>query len=56
VLRDWENLGLVHPARTGGGYRLYTAQDVQLLRRARLLHRQQGLNAAAIVHLLTNEN
>lgn len=55
VLRDWENLGLVSPARTRSGYRLYTAEDVELLRRARQMRRQQGLNAAAIVRLLTSE-
>jgi len=56
VLRDWENIGLVSPGRTESGYRLYTAQDVKLLKRARLLRRNQGLNAAAIVHLLTSES
>jgi DNA-binding transcriptional MerR regulator/mannose-6-phosphate isomerase-like protein (cupin superfamily) len=55
VLRDWENLGLLRPPRTPSGYRLYTTEDVELLRRARLMRRQQGLNAAAIVHLLANE-
>jgi DNA-binding transcriptional MerR regulator/mannose-6-phosphate isomerase-like protein (cupin superfamily) len=55
VLRDWENLGLVSPARTRSGYRLYTAEDVEVLRRARLMRKQQGLNAAAIVRLLSNE-
>lgn len=53
VLRDWENLGLVSPARTRSGYRLYTAGDVEVLRRARRMRREQGLNAAAIVRLLT---
>lgn len=55
VLRDWENLGLLHTPRTRSGYRLYTTEDVELLRRARLMRKQQGLNAAAIVHLLTSE-
>ena len=55
VLRDWENIGLVTPARTRSGYRLYTAQDVKVLKRARLLRRRQGLNAAAIVHLMASE-
>jgi DNA-binding transcriptional MerR regulator/mannose-6-phosphate isomerase-like protein (cupin superfamily) len=54
VLRDWENLGLVSPARTRSGYRLYTAGDVHVLRRARRMRREQGLNAAAIVRLLTS--
>jgi DNA-binding transcriptional MerR regulator/mannose-6-phosphate isomerase-like protein (cupin superfamily) len=56
VLRDWENLGLLRPARTRSGYRLYTTDDVELLRRARQMRKQQGLNAAAIVHLLTSES
>jgi DNA-binding transcriptional MerR regulator/quercetin dioxygenase-like cupin family protein len=52
VLRDWENIGLVNPTRTSSGYRLYTAQDVRLLKRARALRREQGLNAAGILRLL----
>ncbi|MGH9430324.1 MAG: cupin domain-containing protein, partial [Terriglobia bacterium] len=55
VLRDWENIGLIAPSRTQSGYRLYTAQDVKLLKRARLLRRSQGMNAAAIVHMLASE-
>lgn len=55
VLRDWQNLGLVSPARNRSGYRLYTSEDVELLRRACLLRKQQGLNAAAIVRILASE-
>src|SRR5947209_16975186 len=55
VIRGWESLGLTHPRRTESKYRLYTAEDVKLLKRARFLRKVRGLNAAAIVQLLKRE-
>ena len=55
VIRSWESLGLTRPRRTASKYRLYTADDVKLLKRARFLRRVRGLNAAAIVELLRRE-
>src|SRR6201984_3364753 len=55
VIRSWENLGLTRPQRTESKYRLYTAADVKLLKRARFLRKVRGLNAAAIVELLRRE-
>jgi DNA-binding transcriptional MerR regulator/quercetin dioxygenase-like cupin family protein len=55
VIRSWENLGLTRPRRTESKYRLYTADDVKLLKRARFLRRVRGLNAPAIVELLRRE-
>jgi DNA-binding transcriptional MerR regulator/mannose-6-phosphate isomerase-like protein (cupin superfamily) len=55
VIRSWENLGLTRPRRTESKYRLYTADDVKLLKRARFLRKVRGLNAAAIVELLRRE-
>ena len=55
VIRAWESLGLARPHRTESRYRLYTAEDVKLLRRARFLRKVRGLNAAAIVELLRRE-
>lgn len=52
VLRSWENLGLVRPDRSSSGYRLYSYEELRLLRRAGFLRRTKGLNPAAIVHLL----
>src|SRR6202162_2041053 len=52
VIRSWESLGLTRPRRTASKYRLYTAEDVKLLKRARFLRRVRGLNAPAIVQLL----
>ena len=51
-IRSWEKLGLIHPHRTDSKYRLYTADDVRLLKRARFLRRERGLNAPAIVETL----
>src|ERR1700746_2435414 len=55
VIRSWESLGLTHPFRSKSKYRLYTAEDVKLLKRARFLRRVRGLNAPAIVELLKRE-
>src|SRR5271157_2851824 len=55
VIRSWESLGLTRPQRTESKYRLYTPDDVKLLRRARFLRKVRGLNAAAIVELLRRE-
>jgi DNA-binding transcriptional MerR regulator/mannose-6-phosphate isomerase-like protein (cupin superfamily) len=52
IIRSWESLGLTRPRRTASQYRLYTAEDVKLLKRARFLRRVRGLNAPAIVQLL----
>ncbi len=55
VIRSWESLGLARPRRTRSQYRLYTAEDVKLLKRARFLRKVRGLNAAAIVELMRRE-
>jgi len=55
VIRSWESLGLALPRRTESKYRLYTTEDVKLLKRARFLRKVRGLNAAAIVQLLKRE-
>ena len=55
ALRSWESLGLIRPARSASGYRLYSCEDLKLLKRAGFLRRAKGLNPAAIVHLLGRE-
>ncbi len=55
VIRSWENLGLTRPQRTRSKYRMYTAEDVKLLKRARFLRKVRGLNAPAIVQMLKRD-
>src|SRR5271168_3271626 len=55
LIRSWERLGLTRPQRTASRYRVYTAEDVKLLKRARFLRKVRGLNAPAIVELLRRE-
>ena len=55
VLRSWESLGLVRPRRSGSQYRLYTPDDLRLLKRARFLRRVRGLNPRALVHVLRSQ-
>lgn len=54
-IRAWEGLGLIRPARTSSHYRLYSPDDLKILKRARFLRKVRGLNAPAIVHLLKSE-
>jgi DNA-binding transcriptional MerR regulator/mannose-6-phosphate isomerase-like protein (cupin superfamily) len=55
VIRSWESLGLTRPCRSQSQYRLYSLQDVRLLKRARFLRRVRGMNAPAIMELLRRE-
>jgi DNA-binding transcriptional MerR regulator/mannose-6-phosphate isomerase-like protein (cupin superfamily) len=55
AIRSWERLGLMRPLRTESKYRLYTADDVKLLKRARRLQKMRGWNSPAIVDLLRRE-
>jgi len=55
VIRSWESLGLTRPQRSASRYRLYTPEDVKLLKRARFLRRVRGLNAPAIVQVLKTQ-
>ena len=55
VIRSWESLGLARPQRTASKYRLYSAADIKLLKRARFLRKVRGLNAPAIVQLLKRD-
>jgi DNA-binding transcriptional MerR regulator/quercetin dioxygenase-like cupin family protein len=55
AIRGWEKLGLTRPHRTESRYRLYTHDDVRLLKKARYLRKVRGLNAAGIVQMLKRE-
>lgn len=55
LLRAWESLGIIRPPRTRSRYRLYTPDDVRVLKRARFLRRVRGLNAPAILQALKRE-
>jgi DNA-binding transcriptional MerR regulator/mannose-6-phosphate isomerase-like protein (cupin superfamily) len=55
AIRGWESLGLTRPHRTKSKYRLYTQEDVRLLKRARYLRKVRGLNPQAIVQMLKRQ-
>ena len=55
VIRMWESLGLAQPRRTASRYRLYSREDVRLLKRASFLRKVRGMNAPAIVQTLKHE-
>ena len=52
TLRTYDRLGLVTPARTRGGGRRYSREDVVLLRRVQKLSQVDGVNLAGIKAIL----
>jgi DNA-binding transcriptional MerR regulator len=51
LLRYYEEQGLLHPDRTGSGYRVYAESDVDVVRHVRMLL-AAGLNTAFIKEVL----
>jgi len=56
TLRMYENRGLIRPARTPGGTRLYSENDVQRLNLVQRLTTELGLNLAGVEHVLRLED
>ena len=56
TLRMYETRGLVRPARTPGGTRLYSESDVERLRLIQRLTTELGLNLAGVAHVLRLED
>ena len=56
TLRMYEARGLVRPARTPGGTRLYSENDVDRLRLIQRLTTEVGLNLAGVEHVLRLED
>jgi DNA-binding transcriptional MerR regulator/uncharacterized cupin superfamily protein len=54
LIRLWEVEGLVSPARTSSGYRVFSTRDIERLRYVRDLIQREGLNAAGVRRLLTS--
>lgn len=52
TLRMWETIGLILPARTAGGRRLYSPQQVERLKYVQRLREEKNLNVEAIRQLL----
>ncbi|HSI98208.1 MAG TPA: helix-turn-helix transcriptional regulator [Gaiellaceae bacterium] len=52
TLRMYETKGLVRPARTPGGTRLYSEVDIERLRLIQRLTTEVGLNLAGVEHVL----
>jgi MerR family transcriptional regulator/heat shock protein HspR len=56
TLRMYEAKGLVRPARTPGGTRLYSDSDIERLRLIQKLTTELGLNLAGVEHVLRLED
>ena len=56
TLRAYEAKGLVRPARTPGGTRLYSEDDIERLRLIQQLTTRLGLNLAGVEHVLRLED
>jgi DNA-binding transcriptional MerR regulator/quercetin dioxygenase-like cupin family protein len=55
VIRSWERLGMIRPDRTDSQYRLYSNEQLEVLKQARFLRRVRGLNGPAIVEMLKTQ-
>ncbi|WP_424931771.1 MerR family transcriptional regulator [Amaricoccus macauensis] len=55
TLRLWEQQGLIDPARSPSGQRLYSTEDAILAKRIAWYRTERGLNPAAIRHALESE-
>ena len=56
TLRMYETRGLIRPARTPGGTRLYSENDVERLKLVQRLTGELGLNLAGVEHVLRLED
>jgi MerR family transcriptional regulator, heat shock protein HspR len=56
TLRMYENRGLVRPARTPGGTRLYSDHDLERLRLIQRLTTELRLNLAGVEHVIRLED
>ena len=52
TLRKYDRLGLVQPSRTIGSMRLYTAEEIERLRRIKRLVDDTGVNLAGVQQLM----
>ena len=55
MIRAWEKMGLARPSRSQSRYRLYTSEDVRVLRRAVYLRQVLRLTAPASLNQLRQE-
>ena len=52
TLRYYEKIGIIEPARSRGGIRLYSERDMDLLRRVKTLMDELGINLAGVEVIL----
>jgi len=52
TLRYYERIGIIEPARSRGNIRLYSERDIALLRRAKTLMDDLGINLAGVEVIL----
>src|SRR5450631_240570 len=52
ALRQWENIGLITPARSQGRFRLYSPELLDVLKRIKYLRDVKQLKGPGLKHLL----
>ena len=52
TLRYYEKIGIIEPARSRGGIRLYSERDMDLLHRVKTLMDELGINLAGVEVIL----
>ncbi len=56
TLRYYESVGIIHPARSRGNVRLYSDEDLDIIRRATTLMNDMGVNLAGVEIILRMTN
>ncbi len=52
TLRYYEKIGIIEPGRSSGNIRLYSEEDLELLKRVRALVNDMGVNLAGVEVIL----
>lgn len=52
TIRYYEDMELIKPARTDASYRLYSEEDIELIKEIKDLRLQLGLNLIEVKHIL----
>ncbi|NPV27833.1 MAG: MerR family transcriptional regulator [Firmicutes bacterium] len=56
TLRQWEEAGLLKPFRTQGNTRLYSSDDIELIKRIKFLVEEKGVNLPGVKLILQMED
>ncbi|KNZ69973.1 transcriptional regulator, MerR family [Thermincola ferriacetica] len=56
TLRQWEEAGLIKPSRTQGNTRLYSSDDIDIIKRIKFLVEEKGVNLPGVKLIIQLED